>query len=204
MKQSTIKNSAGFSLLELMIAMTVLLVLMGAASKLLTNSLRTRVRENQKSDALADAQRVLNIMSREIANSGYGLTNNGIVAGASDSNATSIHIRANYNNTNSTTTDQDEDVTFAYQPANLSVVRFDRNLDSMSVLATRINSLQITYLNAAGTTLDVASNPSLVANATKITLAVGVTLQAANQPASSVILTSDVTLRNAPTIVNRY
>ena len=72
-------GEAGFSLLELVIAMTITLLMMTAASTLLTSSVGTRVRENSRTDALADAQRAIQIMSREIANSGFGLTNNGIV-----------------------------------------------------------------------------------------------------------------------------
>src|SRR6266699_671789 len=63
---------AGFSLLELIITMAIMLVVMVGASTLLATSLRTRTRENLRSDALAAAQRALNIMSREIGNSGYG------------------------------------------------------------------------------------------------------------------------------------
>src|SRR5215467_13400873 len=88
-------SSRGFSLLELLIAMVVTLTLMTVATSLLANALRVRTRENQKSNALADTQRALNIMSREIANAGYDLTNNGIVA--AESSATRIRVRANLN-----------------------------------------------------------------------------------------------------------
>jgi prepilin-type N-terminal cleavage/methylation domain-containing protein len=67
------KSSDGFSLLELLIAMVVTLTLMAAGTTLLAQALRSRSRENQKSDALADTQRALNIMSREIANAGFDL-----------------------------------------------------------------------------------------------------------------------------------
>jgi prepilin-type N-terminal cleavage/methylation domain-containing protein len=46
------KATAGFSLLELLIAMVITMALMTAASTLLANALRVRSRENQKSDAL--------------------------------------------------------------------------------------------------------------------------------------------------------
>src|SRR6185312_153820 len=88
-------TSGGFSLLELIIAMAITMALMTAASTLLANALRVRSRENQKSDALADTQRALNIMSREIANSGFNMNNNGIVA--ADSTLNKIRIRANLN-----------------------------------------------------------------------------------------------------------
>ena len=88
-------SSSGFSLLELLIAMVITMALMTAATTLLANALRMRSRENQKSDALADTQRALNIMSREIANSGFNMNNNGIVA--SESGLNRIRIRSNLN-----------------------------------------------------------------------------------------------------------
>src|SRR5215204_7266383 len=88
-------RSSGFSLLELIIAMAITMALMTAAATLLANALRVRSRENQKSDALADVQRALNIMSREIANSGFNLSDNGIVA--ADSSRNRVRIRANLN-----------------------------------------------------------------------------------------------------------
>src|SRR6266850_3107954 len=87
------RAEGGFSLLELLIAMTITILVMVAASTLLATSLRTRTRENTRSEALASAQRTLNIMTREIGNSGYGLNDNGIVT--ADSGVSSIRVRAN-------------------------------------------------------------------------------------------------------------
>ena len=87
------KKQAGFSLIELLIAMVVTLVVMTISVTLLARSLHVRTRENERADEVADVQRALNIMSREIANAGFNLTTNGIVA--SDSDGTQIRIRAN-------------------------------------------------------------------------------------------------------------
>ena len=84
-------RSEGFSIIELVIAMTITMALMTAAATLLASALRMRTRENQKSDALADTQRALNIMTREIANAGFNLTNNGIVA--AESGISEIRVR---------------------------------------------------------------------------------------------------------------
>ena len=83
MNKSKIKScqESGFSLVELCVALTVTLVIMAIASTLLASSFNVRNRENQRSSAIADAQRALNMMSREIANAAYGLGTNGIVAG---------------------------------------------------------------------------------------------------------------------------
>src|SRR5258707_12859511 len=128
----TTRSDAGFTIAELMIAMTVTLVMIGLTSALLAGSFSIRTRENQKTDALADTQRGLNLMTREIANSGYGLTDNGLVG--ADSGLSSVRVRANLNAasgevTSNTTTDRDEDVKYLlYTDANNSyIVRLDVN-----------------------------------------------------------------------------
>jgi prepilin-type N-terminal cleavage/methylation domain-containing protein len=67
------RGDGGFSLVELMIAMAVTLVVAGLASSLLASALNSKTRDDRRSDAIADARRALNIMSREIANAGAGL-----------------------------------------------------------------------------------------------------------------------------------
>jgi prepilin-type N-terminal cleavage/methylation domain-containing protein len=100
----SIRKERGFSLLELLIAMTVTLVILTGASRLLAGAFNVRARENRKTDGLSDAQRALNIMSREIANTGFNLTitpsQNGIVPEDSitDENGNqTIRFRANLN-----------------------------------------------------------------------------------------------------------
>jgi prepilin-type N-terminal cleavage/methylation domain-containing protein len=191
------RDEAGFSLLELMLAMTITLLMMTAASTLLTSSVGTRTRENRRSDALADAQRAVSIMSREIANSGFGLTNNGIVS--TDATATKIRIRSNVNNTNATISDQDEDITFVYQQAPVSsIVRFDAVSGSTTVLANNIRSFIITYEDAAGgaTTASLAERVMI-----DVTVDVG---RVGNQPPTQVRMQSEVALRNAPQVLKRY
>lgn len=94
-------NQKGFSLIELTIAMTVTLVILAATMALFSNAFGIRARESRKTDALTTARAALNVISREVANSGYGLSSNGIVIG--DSNAKRVHFRGNLNNNNSTT-----------------------------------------------------------------------------------------------------
>ena len=192
-------NEVGFSLLELVIAMTITLAVMVAASSLLASSLRTRTRENLRSEALAAAQRALNIMSREVSNSGYGLTDNGIVA--VDSNASSIRVRANLDN-NTDLNGIDEDVRFILQPAssNYQIVRYDNSNagNPPPILAANISTLTIKYLDVAGT--DV--NP---ANAERVSIEVKVNLPAGpEQPAGVVNLVSQVALRNAPGTLQQF
>ena len=217
------KNTeAGFSLLELVVALVITMALMTAASTLLANALRMRSRENQKSDALADTQRAINIMSREIANTGFNLTNNGIVA--ADSGLNSIRIRANLNKydydpsvtaeSRANIQDAGEDITYFINEAEntMYLARHDRFGTGSTVLANRIDSLNIHYFDQkvtytapqAGSDITGASAAEVTpANAKYIVIAISVTLDqvgtpgsAGYQPPYSVLLCSDVTLRN--------
>jgi type II secretory pathway pseudopilin PulG len=215
-------TSGGFSLLELLIAMVITMALMTAASSLLANALRVRNRENQKSDALADTQRALNIMSREIANSGFNMTGNGIVA--ADSGLNEIRIRANlnrYDYDSSVTSDsrgnvQDagEDITYFINAADntMYLARHDKYGSGSTVLANRIDGMNIHYYDQKVTytappggsdITNVSATPVSPSSAKYIVIAVSVTLDAVGQPNTagyqpgySVLLCSDVTLRN--------
>ncbi len=158
-------NDRGFSLIELLIAMTLTLVIMGVASTLLARSLNIRARANQNADSLADAQRALNIMSREIANAGFNLIDNGIVTGDSDTDVngnSSLRIRANLNKFLPSATaaarsgigtageDQNEDVKYFIHLADETnlLVRHDKYVvegGQSTVLANRLDSLHIHY-----------------------------------------------------------
>jgi type II secretory pathway pseudopilin PulG len=215
-------TSGGFSLLELLIAMVITMALMTAASTLLANALRVRSRENQKSDALADTQRALNIMSREIANSGFNMTGNGIVA--ADSGLNEIRVRSNLNRydfdplvtdeSRANVQDPNEDITYFINSADntMYLARHDKFGTGSTVLANRIDGMSIHYFDQKVTYTappggsDITGASALEvspANAKYIVIAISVTLDAVGQPNSpgyqppySVLLCSDVTLRN--------
>jgi len=220
MSSSNKQASSGFSLLELLIAMVITMALMTAATTLLAQALRVRTRENQKSDALADAQRALNIMSREIANTGFNMTGNGIVAG--DSGANELRIRSNLNryDTSASVASRDsimtegEDVKYFINEADETkyLVRYDPNGNGKTVLANRIDAMNIHYYNqkvtytTAPDSYDItneSATPVSPENAKYIVIAIAVTLDPVGQPGSpgyqphyTVLLCSDVTLRN--------
>jgi len=225
MKTSNAKNrEAGFTIAELMIAMTVTLVMIGLTGALLAGSFSIRTRENQRTEALADTQRGLNLMTREIANSGYALTDNGIVE--ADSGANSIRVRANLNATSGETTsssaiDRDEDVKYFLftDTTNSYIVRLDVNTAAQQmILANRVDALnfhyyadRVTYTSGACDIADVRDsfgNPvgevAAKAGAKYVVVTLCVQLPAVStpgapgyQPASKVQLTSDIALRNS-------
>jgi len=215
------RTEAGFSLIELVMAMTITLTLLGLTSGLLASSFNVRARENQKTDALADTQRALNIMTREIANAGFGLANNGIVA--ADSTDTAIRVRANLNafdgqTSSNSISDRNEDVKYSLYSAGSDsyIVRLDIGTQNQTtVLANRVDSLKIRYYPAkinyssnGNCDITTASSEVTQKSDTKyIVISVCVELTARGapdspgyQPASRVQLVSDVYLRNADVV----
>ena len=164
MKICSAKNEAGFSLFELIIAMALTVTVMALASTLLASGFHVRTREDNKSDAIADVQRALNIMTREISNSGLRLPSslgavgsNGVVTNDSDnqslrfvSNLNGLPDSANGYVEDTDLDDTDEDIKFLmYVDANLGqryIVRYERNgTNETTVLANRIDSLVFRY-----------------------------------------------------------
>jgi Tfp pilus assembly protein PilW len=221
MQQTTqTKNpEAGFSLIELMVAICVMMLITGAATSLLVGAFNVRSREDQRTEAIADARRALNIISRELGNSGYQLPvglsynspagsaavpANGLIPG--DCDTTSISFVSNLNGNTGTgdkdVNDADEATKYQFVQTGGSsfLVRSDLNPPNDSlVLANRIDGIQFGYFDSEGN--DVATN---IALATSIQIDLWVTLNPVGQPGttsyqppSQVHLSSDVTLRNA-------
>jgi prepilin-type N-terminal cleavage/methylation domain-containing protein len=183
-RKSSGGGQAGFSLIELVIAMAVTLVIMTLASKTLLGCFNVRSRQNSRSATLADVQRALNIISREVATAGYGLTTNGVVgcasAGVCDSDDNAIRVRSNLNRFDTSpadadTSDDNEDVKyFLNNSVNTRyLVRYNANSTGTqaTVLANRIDQLQFYYYDERVTYTTATYDPDdpnalLVTNAT--------------------------------------
>lgn len=223
----SVNREAGFSIMELLVAMTVMVFISGAAALLLVSAFNVRSREDQRSEGTADARRALNIISREVASAGYqlprGLTYvapggtkpvpaNGLLA--EDCNATAITFVTNtnaqgeFNPAPGTPTDPpdhaidgaDEAIKFQFvqDGDNNFLVRKDLITGDSLVLANRIDGVQFDFLNSAGATA------ATIAQAKSINIRIWVTLNQVGQPGSTgyqppsqITLTSRVNLRNA-------
>lgn len=209
----TAKNENGFSMIELIIAMTVTLTILGVASTLLAAGFKIRSREDRKSDAIADVQRALNIMTREISNSGLKLpsglpavSTNGIVSG--DSTTSAIRFVSNLNGMpdsangyfeDADVEDADEDIKFLmYVDAALGqryIVRYEKNgSNQTTVLANRIDSLVFRYYDEK-VTYDTTVDGSGVCDITNVRNAAGL-VETEVSPASAkfIVIAVGVTL----------
>jgi len=196
-------SEQGFSLVELITATTISLIILGAAVASFTGAIRTRERQSSRTDAITSTQAAINIVSREIANSGYGLTTNGIVL--ADSTTKRIHFRSNLYNNNSTTSSAGEDVTIFYDSASQSVVRYDANTGVTSGVINRVSDVDFAYYNNS---FSGETGPFTVptADTTRVNIRLRVLLpNVVSQPANQeAVFVTDVTLRNAPYILSQY
>ncbi|HEX8367898.1 MAG TPA: type II secretion system protein [Pyrinomonadaceae bacterium] len=214
MKTARRQKQKGFSLLELVIAMTITLILMAIAATLFSGALGTRARESRRTDALTSAQAAINVMSREIANAGYGLTNNGIVY--ADSEQQRLRFRSNVTNSNTVTCDPGEDVMYFYDATSSSIIRYDRfpsvvtncgaATGETSVVVNRISNVTFQYFDYTGSSSTPTPVTTPTVNTSRVRITVTVQLdQVQGQPNNqTVTFTSDVTLRNSDYMLNQY
>jgi type II secretory pathway pseudopilin PulG len=172
-KLQNYENNAGFSLLAMLIAMSLTIFMLGIAATALSTGFRIREREESVTDAIADAQRGLNIMSREIANAGFNLKTNGVIE--DDSNSSSIRIRSNLNRFDTdaevpnreNVMDPGEDIKFFVNTANNTdyLVRHDEYATEVknTVLANRMDQLRIHYFPQKVTYSTPTANVGLLA-----------------------------------------
>jgi prepilin-type N-terminal cleavage/methylation domain-containing protein len=205
MKNKDNKQIQGFSLVELILAMTIMLILLGLITTLFAGALSTRERESSKTDALTSAQAALNVISREIGNSGYGLNTNGIVV--ADSTSTKVRFRANIDNTDSVIVSPEEDITYYFDNATDSIVRYDPN-DKLttSVVVNRISNVKFQYFDYAGSSSTATETTNPTSNTGRVRITVTVQLEEVRgQPkGQKVVFTTDVTLRNSNYMLNQY
>ena len=204
-KNKNRKNEAGFSLIEMVIVMTIMLVILAIVSNVFTAALGTRDRETQKTDALTTMQAALNVMSREIGNAGFGLNGNGIVTAGS--NEQKIHFRANIINDDWQTNDAGEDIMYYYDPDIDSVVRYDRYaIPNTSVVINRVSNVTFKYFNYAGgsSTPTETSTPTSKTGKIKISLLVQLENVQGQPENQTVRLTTEIALRNSTYMLNQY
>lgn len=205
-KRSNLQS--GFSIIEMIVTMTIMLVIVGTVMTLFSRSLNTKRRESSRTDALTASQAALNVMSREIANSGYGTITNGLM---SDSTADRLHFVSNHVNTNDNLLQPGENVTYYFEPSTQSILRYDANgsgpgTPMTSIIINQISRVDYKYFNYTGSNaLPTETNvPTADTGRVRIKLTVNLEDIVGQVKGDKVVLTSDVTLRNSLYMLNNY
>jgi prepilin-type N-terminal cleavage/methylation domain-containing protein len=188
----TTNRQGGFSLLELIIVMTITLILVSISFSLLTQAVNQKTRDETQVSALSDANQSLSRISHEIANAGFGLSSNGLVA--ADCTEEKIRIRANLNalmkqTTSGTVTDRGEDLIFQLVDnpnEGSALVRTDVATGLSSIVATKLDNSDV---NGDGdgdgitfTYLDAAGNETAPQNAVRVEITVRIRLKQVGSP----------------------
>lgn len=228
MKEFTRKRAAGFSLIELLVTMVILLASMAIISSVTFRAFSIRKRESRTTDALTSAQAALSIISREVGNSGFGMyedatgriPHNGIVI--ADSHSHRIRVRANLDNAGgvpgapgSSTlaiNAPGEDVTYFFNLPTSSIVRYDPNgggtgIPQTSVVVNQISNVTFDYYDYAGLSSQ-STGPLLMptVNTGRVKITVEVELEpVAGQPNNQrITFSSEITLRNNSYMLQQY
>jgi len=221
------RNEKGFSLIELTVATAIMLILLSIVSTLIARAMSVRQRETRRADALVSVQAALNVISREVANSGFGLysdsvtrvASNGIVTG--DSGKNQIHLRTNMLNQGDKTnceastptdtaclTDQaGEDVTYFLDAATQSIVRYDpKETPTTSVVVNKVSALEFRYFNYDASTGVATPSDTPTAATARVEITVKAQLEeiVGQVNPSDVTYKSQVTLRNASFMLRQY
>lgn len=155
---SIIKDSKGMTLIEVLVAITITVIVIGGIYTLLVYSQRISVGQTYVAEMQQNARVALDMMSREILMAGYDPTNTDYlvlrIPPILDASPTSIRVLADLNQ-DSDTNDANEDITFQW---NSSTNELSRDSGSgAKVLSANITSFSITY-DPAATTLSTGAS----------------------------------------------
>lgn len=147
-------RESGFTLVEMLIAMTIGLIILTALSSTFLMQRKTYAVQEQIVEMVQTARAAMDMMTREIRMAGYdptGATFDGITY-----NSSQLQILADSDG-NGSTADSNENITYTYDGTNLQI---DRNTGGgAQPFAENIQSFTFDYLDSAGisttTTADI-------------------------------------------------
>jgi prepilin-type N-terminal cleavage/methylation domain-containing protein len=142
------KDNRGFTLVELLIAMALGLVVLGAVLKVFVSQNRTNAAQQEVAYAQQNVRAAMDLMAREIRSAGYDPEDNGF-EGIKTATSNSIRILSNLTGDDEPgDPDEDnEDVTYTVNGSNQLTRSGNRMVDF-------VNNLQFGYILKDGTVLD--------------------------------------------------
>jgi type IV pilus assembly protein PilW len=145
----TVYFSSGFTIIELLIAMAVGLIVLGALCSTFIIQDKTYDVQEQVSEMIQSARGAIDMMTRDIQMAGYnpsGATFDGVTYGTSQ-----LQIQSDLNG-DGDTADTDENIIYTYDPTNL---RINRNAETF---VDNIQAFSFEYLNGAGSATTTTSD----------------------------------------------
>jgi type IV pilus assembly protein PilW len=152
-----LKNINGFTLVELMVSMSIGMVILAAVTTTFMSQTRIYNAQEQINEMQQNARGALDIITREVKMAGYN-PNGASVVGVTYS-TTQLMIEADLDSTPgiSVSSAANEKITYAYDAANNRITRAVGS-GSAQVLAEHITAFAFSYLDGTGTATTVAAN----------------------------------------------
>jgi type IV pilus assembly protein PilW len=151
-------KTAGFTLMELLVAMAISLVVLAGVAGTFTAQTRQNNAEEQIAQMQQNARGALDLMVREIQMAGYK-PNGGTVTGVTYS-ASQLEIQADMDGNGSinTASGSDEDIVYAYDSVTLQITRKLGSSGTAQLLADNVTEFTFSYLDANGSATTTSSS----------------------------------------------
>jgi prepilin-type N-terminal cleavage/methylation domain-containing protein len=135
--------SRGFTLVEIMVSLTLLSIVLTAAYSVYQVNLNTVMVQESRQEAQEYARSILDIMVREIRNAGYAPTG-ASCAGIVTANSQSIRFRADLNS-DGDCSDTEEDITYSYDSGTKEITREVAGSAAQTLTDANATALQFSY-----------------------------------------------------------
>ncbi len=187
------RSSAGFTLVELLVSLTIFAMVAGVLTTVLITANRTHRQTTHRAEIQGASRQALSLLTAELAQAGAdpmippaGIT--GIVT----ADSTSLRVRADLNaNGTIQTTEPSEDITYTYDAGAQTL---SRNPGSgAAVVLQNVTDLRFTYFDAADQPL---STLPLSATHRALVRSIGITLTSSDRDSHPFTHDTRITLRN--------
>ena len=191
--RATGRSTAGFTLVELLVSLTIFAVVAGVLTTVLVSANRTHRQTTHRAEIQAASRQALSLMTAELIQAGAdpSIPPAGI-AGIVAADSASVRVRGDFNaNGTIQTAEPSEDVTYTY---NAGAGTLSRNPGSGAAVVLRnVTAMRFTYFDAANQPLSALP---LSATDRALVRSIGVTLTSADRDSHPFTHTTRISLRN--------
>ena len=152
-----LRNLDGFTLVELMVSMSIGLVILAAVTTTFMSQTRIYNSQEQINEMQQNARGVLDILSRELKMAGYKPNGGGFNGVTYSTTQLMIQADLDSNGAISTSSTANEQITYVFDSANEQITRAVGS-GTAQVLAEHIAAFTFNYLDSTGAATTVSAN----------------------------------------------